>query len=210
MLTSILKPVVHGKKSRYSARLAWSELVFFYTLTNCTASVLVGLTSLAIGNFLARQHIPLEAWTLWSCMVVIAVYFPSQLGWSTGPPLIESTRQVPRTWAYDYPPWAAALLFGLALGNGLYTRIVVPTFYLLLLWSFLMPGSKLILVIWFVYGLTRSLNLWWLASAAQPPSPFFTAGRINARLVRNADWMYRGNAFVMMTAAAWLLTGMTR
>ena len=67
----------------------------------------------------------------------------SRDGLDLWPPLLQSTRQVPRSWAYDYPRWATALLFGLGLGSGLYTRVIVPTFYLLFAWPFLGDGFLL-------------------------------------------------------------------
>src|SRR5262249_12319434 len=153
--TSILPPVVHGGPRR-SARLLWLRLAALHSLATVLSAVAGGglLSPAALGaGPLGR---PLAPWGHWRTVAVPAIYPPRALGWTTWPGLLQSTRQVPRDWAYDYPRWATALLFGLGLGNGLYTRVIVPTFYLLFAWPFLGEGFFWPIALWAGYGLARS------------------------------------------------------
>jgi hypothetical protein len=143
----------------------------------------------------------------WGMALLALIYVPRQLGWVRFPPLLQSTRQVPRRWAYEYPRWATALLFGVGLGNGCYTRIVTPTFYLLILWPFLAPSLLTSIVIWGSYGLARSLPVWWLACSAPVGDPFPRANGQVAALMRRIGWMRRGNALVLIVVACWLVAG---
>jgi hypothetical protein len=200
MLTSILPPVVNGQRGQ--ARRLWLRLALLHSLATMAAAALVGALlavlawSLDPGNW--------QPWLFWAGLFLVLIYLPKQLGLTRLPPLLQSTRQVPRRWAYDYPRWATALLFGLGLGSGCYTRIVVPTFYLLFLWPFLIPGLLWALVIWCGYGLARSLHVWWLAWTAPPDDFLPYVNRATFGLLRRAAWMHRANALVMLLAAVWL------
>jgi hypothetical protein len=201
MLTSILTPVVHGKHSRFR----WFALACLYSLANCLAATLLGFVLFLVGGAIGRSGGAIATWSCGAAFLLALLYLPREMGWSNWPPLIESTRQVPRTWACDYPRWGTALLFGLGLGSGIYTRIVVPTFYLLLVWPLLMPGSRWAVLIWLAYGFARSSNVWWLASVAPLGEPIPYAFRITATLIGRATWMYRVNALLMWGVAAGLL-----
>lgn len=155
MLTSILTPVVHGGQTKPSRR-PWWKLALLYSSGNVVSATAVGVI-LTAGAWEFRQAVGSQAWR-WGrvgAMLVVLAYLPRQLGWTRFPPLIQSTRQVPREWAYDYPRWITALLFGLGLGSGFYTRIGVPTFYLMLVWPFLTSSALLPVLVWSSYGLAR-------------------------------------------------------
>jgi hypothetical protein len=202
MLTSILPPVGHGQPGK--ARRLWLRLALLHSLGTTAAAALVGglLALLAWSN----DRTGWERWPFLIGLMLVLAYLPRQLGWTKLPPLFQSTRQVPRRWAYDYPRWLTALLFGLGLGNGCYTRIVVPTAYLLFLWPFLTPGPFWPVLIWCCYGLTRSLHVWWLAWTAPPDDLFPYVNRVTVDLLRRANWMHRVNAMVLAAAAVWLAT----
>jgi len=204
MLTSILTPVVHGDHQRPSRR-QWLKLAALHSLGAFLAAAMVGgiLASVSWAvSFMGWR--PLR-WAYWGALVITLLYLPRQLGWIRFPPLLQSTRQVPRRWAYDYPRWTTALLFGLGLGSGLYTRIIVPTFYLLLVWPFLIQGFLLPVLIWSIYGLARSCNVWWLAWTATMPDPFSHAVKMTSVLVRRSSWVRRVNAILLLILAVWLL-----
>jgi hypothetical protein len=111
---------------------------------------------------------------------------------------------VPRHWAIDYPPWATALLFGIGLGSGCYTRIVVPTFYFLFLFPFILFDGVWPLAIWGCYGLARTLHVWWVAGTL----PGDDAGRYAQQsvfaLCSHWRWMSRANAVVLALTASGL------
>jgi hypothetical protein len=96
------------------------------------------------------------------------------------------------------------LFFGLGLGSGLYTRVVVPTFYLLLLWPLVSPGLLWPALIWAGYGLSRSVPVWWLSCTADPAEVCPAAHRVNLSLISRASWMHRANALILAVVAAWL------
>lgn len=204
MLTSILTPVVHGNRRAASGR-RWLKLAVLHSLGTIGSAAFVGGILSAIFRIISRSGLRPSSWAYWTAVFVIILYLPRLMGWTKFPPLLQSTRQVPRTWAYDYPRWAAALLFGLGLGSGLYTRIIVPTFYLLLIWPFLMPGFLLSVLIWSTYGFARSGNLWWLALTASVQDPFARASKLTYGLMRNASWMYRANTILLLAVGAWLI-----
>src|SRR5262249_43601279 len=145
-----------------------------------------------------------QRWPFLAGLLLVLAYLPPQLGWAKVPPLLQSTRQVPRRWAVDYPRWVPALLFGLGLGSGGFTRVVVPTFYLLFLWPFLTPGLLWPVLIWCGYGLARSLHVWWLAWTAPADDLLPYINRVTVALLRRADRMHRANALVLALAAVWL------
>src|SRR5262249_54151218 len=149
---------------------------------------------------------PPAPWGCWAGAAVAFLYLPRQLGWTRFPSMLQSTRQVPREWAYDYPRWATALLFGLALGSGCYTRIVTPTFSLLFAWPFLAAGFVCPLVIWGSYGLARSWLVWWLACSAPVGNPSPHTSKLIGALMRNREWMRRANAVLLLSVAVWLVT----
>ncbi len=100
-----------------------------------------------------------------------------------------------------------ALLFGLGLGSGLYTRVIVPTFYLLFAWPFLGDSFWQPVALWAAYGLARSGHVWWLAWTAAPENPLPAASRLTFVLLSHSRWMYGVNAGLLAAAAAWLTIG---
>jgi hypothetical protein len=208
MLTSILVPVVHGADSasgRPSAsRRSWLGLAALHSLGNVVAATATGsvlVAAAALGSpWLGAQTTP---WALRAVALLALLYLPREMGVTRMPPLLESTRQVPRRWAFDYPRWVGSLLFGLGLGSGLYTRVVSPAFYLLLLWPFVLPSVGWTLGAWFTYGLVRSANVWWLGLGAPLANPFPYASRITSLLLGRAQLMHRANAVLLVVVAAW-------
>jgi len=204
MLTSILEPVVDGAHHKGSRR-AWFWLATLHTLGNMISAGAVGaVLSLAAVALRARGH-DSSVWGSWLAALIALLYLPRQLGWTELPRLMQSHRQVPRGWAFDYPRWVTALLFGLGLGSGLYTRILVPTFYLVLLWPFISPGFTFGLLLWITYGLARSLNVWLLALTSPIGDPFHYAASFASGLLRRTAMMNRAQAVVLGVAALWLL-----
>jgi hypothetical protein len=206
MLTSILPSVVHGGPRR-SARLLWLWLAALHSLAMILAAAAVGGLVCAAAWGAGRLGWTLAPWVRWLTVAVAVLYLPKALGWTRWPRLLQSTRQVPRDWAVDYPRWAAALLFGLGLGNGLYTRVIVPTFYLLFAWPFLGEDFIWPVVLWASYGLARSGHIWWLAWTAAPGDPFPAACELTSVLMSRTQWMYRVNAVLLAAVAAWLAVG---
>jgi hypothetical protein len=141
---------------------------------------------------------------LWIVAAAILVYVPRELGWWRFPPLLESTRQVPQRWARDYSTSMTALLYGLGLGSGLYTRIVAPTYYLLLAWPFVTGGFAGPVAAWCIYGLARSANLWWLAATAPVADPFTRSIRMVESLARQSGRMHRANAVIILCTGGYL------
>jgi hypothetical protein len=204
MLGSILRPVVHGPPPLRTRR-RWLGLAALHSLGTVAAAAALGGALTALAWALRRaggQPLPAAAWL---GALVALVYLPRQLGWARRPRLLQSRRQVPQHWAFLYPPGTTALLYGLGLGSGLYTAIIVPTFYLLLVWPFLAPGSLWPLLTWACYGLVRSAPLWWLAWTAPLDDPIPHATRLTFALVRHPVPMHRANGAVLGAAAAWLL-----
>lgn len=201
MLTSILTPVVHGDDRR--SRHAWLRLAALHSLGMIVSAALAGAVLSGMAWAVSRAVPEYRVVVPWVAASVALLYLPRLLGWIDFPPLLQSTRQVPRSWAYDYPRWTASLLFGLGLGSGCYTRIVVPTFYLLVIWPFLAPGLVWPLVLWTTYGLARSCNVWWLALRAPLRDPFRHASAMVSVLTRRQGDLQLANAVVLAIVAAW-------
>ena len=203
MLSSILTPAVRG--SRGTARLAWWRLALLYSLGTVAAATAAGAVLTTGAWALRRLGFEPRRWAYGAALLIALAYVPRLLGWTRFPPLIQSTRQVPREWTYEYPPWGTALLFGLGLGSGFYTRIGVPTFYMLLVWPFLAPGFLSPVLIWSSYGLARSGNVWWLAYTAPLEDPLKQASRITTALMQRVKWLRSANAALLIAVAAWLM-----
>lgn len=205
MLTSILGPVVHGQRGR-SARVAWMYIALHHSLGMVLSAACVGGLLVALAGILDYVGVPTVSLAFWLVVIIVAAYLPRLFGWTEFPALIQSTRQVPRRWAVDYPPRTTAFLFGLGLGSGLYTRIMVPTYYLLLCWPFLAPNSAWPVMGWVLYGLARSGNLWLLACTAPvSEDPLHHANVLVVRIMRWQRWMSRLNALLLVAAVGYLI-----
>ncbi len=202
MLGNIL-PVVHGPNTRRSRRV-WFLMAALYSLGNVLSAAAVGGLLASLAWMTREAGFETSHWTVWSCIAIALIYLPRQLGWTRIPPLLQSRRQVPRTWAYDYPRWASALFFGLGLGTGFYTRIVVPSFYLLVLWPFLTGGWTWPVLTWTAYGFSRSLHVWLLALTTPPGNPYPRAHELMFELMRWAGSMRRAQAIMLVLLSVWL------
>jgi hypothetical protein len=183
----------------------WFGLAALHSLGTVLAATATGVLLMAMGWALDRAVGPLGVVMPWVMVLVAGLYVPRELGLLALPPLVQSVRQVPRRWAFRFQPPLTALLFGLGLGSGFYTRLVVPTFYLLVLWPFTLPGSLWPAGMWAVYGLTRSANLWWFAATASAADISMGSIEFTSALARWGDRMHRANALLLALVAAWLL-----
>ena len=196
MVGNVLSPVGYGYRNKFQ-KLPWFILAALYTLGNIVAAMTVGMVLAALAQFSSRLGLQ-DGWSYWAIGVISILYVPRQLGLISLPPLLQSTRQVPRRWAYNYPRWKTALLFGLGLGSGFYTRIVVPTFYLLVVWPFLIDSLGWTLFIWGIYGFVRSLNVWWIAFAAPIENFYLETQQMALALMQKYNLMQRINAIVLI------------
>lgn len=203
MLGSILPPVGDGRRRRRR----WFGLAVAYVGGSVVAAAALGgaLAALALGV----AGLGLDPfWERLAAVVLALLYVPRLLGSVPWPPLLQSTWQVPQRWLYERPRWATAILFGLGLGSGVSTRIVVPTYYLLLVWPFLMDDALASVAVWALYGFARSVPVLWQAARASAESPVSQGMRFNSVLVRNAGRMRFANALLLLcvagaTAVAW-------
>src|SRR6266849_1266910 len=99
MLTSILPPVVDGQPGQ--ARRLWLRLALLHSLGTMASAALVGGLLALLAWSIDRTG--WERWPFWLALLLTVAYLPRQLGWTKLPRLLQSTRQVPRRWAYDYP-----------------------------------------------------------------------------------------------------------
>lgn len=206
MLTSIL-PVVHGVDDLRGARRRWLGLALMHSLASMLAAASVGLALGLASLAAARAGFPIEPIGRICAALVAIVYLPRLLGWTRFPVLLQSTRQVPRRWAFDHPRPVAAVLFGLGLGSGLYTRVTVPSYYLLFLWPFAYPGLVPAALVWALYGLVRSAHVWWLALHSPIGDPFPSANALIAALMSRGTLPFRANAIVMTAVVILLAIG---
>jgi len=203
MLTSVLRPVVHGGRPQ-SQRRAWLMLATIHSAGLVISAAMMGTALAALAMWTTRSGVQPWSWGLRGVAFLSFLYLPRQMGWTSFPPLLQSTRQVPQAWTFNRRAWVTALLFGLGLGSGCYTRIVVPTFYLLLVWPFLFSGFFWPIVIWGIYGLARASFVWWLACVSTehdlPPRAF----ELVLALRRYSHLMHRTHAVILLMVAAWL------
>lgn len=66
--------------------------------------------------------------------------------------------QVPVVWKEAFPPVFTAGAYGLLLGVGFLTSVVVPLYWVLLAGSIASPGLLVVLIAWWLYGGMRVLT----------------------------------------------------
>jgi hypothetical protein len=181
------------------------RLALLHSVGTTTAAAALGCGLVLASWSIGLLGVDARPWAWGAALVIGVVYLPRLMGWTLHPRMLQSCRQVPREWAFNYPRWATAILFGLGLGSGLYTRIVVPTFYLLLVWPFLIGGWGWPLASWSAYGVARSGHLWWLACTAPVNNPVPQMHKINSTLIRRSGSMRRANAALMLAVLLWLV-----
>lgn len=196
--------MVHGYEHKPS-RKVWLKLAAVHSFGAITSGAAVGTVLAIVAWIVDQPGVQSSNWAYWSALFTVLVYLPRQLGWTRFPPLLQSTWQVPQKWAKIFPPWLTALLFGIGLGSGLFTRIIVPTFYLLLIWPFLELGFLFSIVMWSTYGFIRSCNVWWLACRAPVGNFFPYANQLTFALLLRAKWMYRANTTLLLMVLTCLL-----
>lgn len=204
MLGSILTPAGGGRPSR--ARAVWARLAAAHSAGSMLAAASVGVLLAGLGSALPSAAGPARAMAL----ATIALYLPRELGWTNWPPLLQSTWQVPREWIIDHPRPVGAFLFGLGLGTGFTTRLVVPTLYVLVLVSLLVRDPLAVVAIWAAYGLVRSLHLWWLVATGDPRNPIQRASEMGMRLIARRRWLHRLDAVLLVGSAVVLGVGASR
>jgi hypothetical protein len=180
-------------------------LAVLHSFGNILAATSVGMVLSGLSWGLSRLNGASALWLVWLSLLVALLYLPREMGWTDKPPLLQSIRQVPSRWARCYPPWQTALMYGLGLGCGFGTRIVVPTFYLLVLWPFLLPGSWAPVGMWMLYGCVRSLPVWWMAATTSCDQIDGCGSRLAMTLMRSGAGMHRVNGLLLAVVAICLL-----
>jgi hypothetical protein len=66
--------------------------------------------------------------------------------------------QVPVVWKESLPPVFTATVYGLLLGVGFLTSVVVPLYWVLLAGSVAIPSLPIVLLAWWLYGGMRLLT----------------------------------------------------
>jgi len=204
MLGSILPAV--GGETRAGARMRWLALAAVHAVGSTLAATLVG--ALLTG---AARTLP-DAWPVeraaWAgALVVAALYLPRSLGWTSGPPLVQSVAQVPQDWSWRFGPATTAWLYGVSLGSGVYTRVMTPAYYLLWLLPFAAGGAAWAIGAWALYGFSRSGHVWLLAWQAEPPNPMDRATELSLELAGHGGWVRKMSAAALAASAVALATG---
>lgn len=199
MLGSILSPVGDGHRTTHT-RLRWLGRAALYALASAASATTFAGLLLFVAWPISPEN-PVRATAPLLAAAGALVYAPRLLTSLQWPPLFQSTWQVPRRWSVDYRRWQTALLFGLFLGSGISTRIVVPTYYLLIIWSFVLPDPGSVVTIWALYGFVRSLPLLWQAAIAPPSQPAIGGLQIVSIIMRNAKQMKLANGYLLLCVA---------
>jgi sulfite exporter TauE/SafE len=117
-------------------------------------------------------------------------------------PLPQSHWQVRRTWVRDLHPKVAALLYGLILGFGIFTRIPTGVFYALLIWIAFRGDARFGALALSLVGLGRALPLMLLARATTNGEQMLRWSNVLHRWFPVVRFI---NALVLASAAGWIV-----
>jgi hypothetical protein len=157
-------PIVNGERQRKTQPVAQ----WIYTLGCLLGAALLGSFVGGIGALLFRQL----GYTAGGILILassgaVSILYSCREAGLIRVPSPQSTWQVPSLWRSKYHPNLAALIYGIALGAGVVTRISVSTFYVIIVWI-LLTGSPIwgALIMGF-FGFGRALSLLYLTLLAK-------------------------------------------
>jgi hypothetical protein len=158
MVGTIL-PVVYGARARGRAATAhWLHLAGSALAAAMFGSLLGWLgSSLSPTGVLGDPRIPYVA-----ICAIAAIYVLRELRLLSipGP---ELSRQVPAAWRFRFGPDMMSFLYGAGLGAGVLTHIWVSSFYIVVLWVFLVGDPWLGFATLGAFGIARAAPIVWLA-----------------------------------------------
>ncbi len=196
MLGSILSVGDGGARTQ---RYRWLVAAFAHMLSGAATAAIWGM----LLSFGVAPIVPCDTGMLvWVLVMLGPVYALRQLQWLPFPPLLQSSWQVPQRWQGLRSDFARAIAWGAALGPGFATRLVVPSYYLLVLWSLATPSAWWVVAIWAIYGATRGLHVLWLAVRAPIDAPVMGACSISHWLGKRTDRLLRSNVVTLIVTSA--------
>ncbi len=196
MLGSIVS-VVHGARR---PRRLWITAAILHVLAGAVVAAAWGALLALVATVLAAPDA--RGVVMWSTLILALVFVPRLLGWTRFPPMLQSTWQVPQRWQATQSTLGRATSYGAMLGPGLLTRILVPTYYILLLWSVVTPSAWVVIAVWGLYGAVRGLPVLWLAVSAPVDAPIEAGLSWSVRLGAATTAMFRANAMMLLATAA--------
>lgn len=87
--------------------------------------------------------------------IVVALWGLRTVTGTWGLPFPSSSWQVPVVWKEAFPPIFTAAAYGLLLGVGFLTSVVVPLYWVLLAGSVAVPSLSIVLLAWWLYAGVR-------------------------------------------------------
>jgi hypothetical protein len=200
MVGTIL-PIVYGERIQLTGMRNGSLAAYV------SGSMIGGMTlgtSVSLVGLCLRLHNLLAG----SVAVMLLLAFPAhaflairEIG-VVNVPLPQSHWQVRRTWARELRPQVAALLYGLILGLGVFTRIPTGVFYALVIWMAVLADARFGALAFTLVGFGRALPLMVLARATTNGEQMV---RWNAVLHRWFPIVKLTNALILTVAGAWIL-----
>ena len=198
-MAGTILPIVYGECAR--GQLAIS--VWLYALGLLSGAVVLGGALGTLGSELRLNSLLTPAA---GALVIIAAC--AHLGYAAREfelcrlPMPQSLWQVPRRWQNLMSARSTSLIYGVALGLGVLTRIPTSTFYIVLVWVVIAGNHQVGFAVLGIYGIGRAVPVIALQAATQD---FEHAAGWLERLTPWYALMRLVNGFVLASSGGWLL-----
>lgn len=153
-----------------------------------TAGLLTGAVAWCLVLVLAGSALGAAAWPelMDELAAVIVAAWTFRVLTSRGVPFPRSRWQVPDVWRHRFPEQFTAFAYGLLLGVGFLTDVVLPAYWILVAATVLSGSLAPALAAWTLYALTRAVTAAREASrlASQGATPELVAPRQSFAAVR--------------------------
>ncbi len=204
-MVGTIRPVVH----RPHSRLNWVFAMMLHFVGNMLGAIVMGSLFGIVGQLIVPGIGGPGLW-ISAAVAPIALMYSFAEADLIRLPHPQRDRQVPEIWRHKLHPQLTALLYGLALGMGLTTRIITRSLYIVVL-GILACGNIVQAALTFsLFGLGRALPVavigWQIHSAV-------TGEQIHPILERIMGYRERVlflNAFTLAIVGGYWLTGLVR
>ncbi|HZO13745.1 MAG TPA: hypothetical protein VFB62_10815 [Polyangiaceae bacterium] len=190
MIPAISPDVFRDKKHR---KLKWTVSVAAYALGATLTGSVVGAGLGWLGSWL-----PVLPFAPIGLAVLAFLYSLRELS-LLRVPLPQIGKQAPSGWRVRFHPWLSAYFYGAYFGLCVLHLSFVSTFFVVLLWAFVIADPLASAAIMGAYGFSQALPIAFVAWRVDSPDRAYDIGRA---VVKRGDAVHRINGLSLAAAAA--------